>query len=121
MVAPVPLAHLSFIDATAVLRRPSPFSSPTAFALAVLEHDDLRVLPAELDDAADVGVQVLDRERDRVHLLDELAAGRRAERRRAGARQEDPPVAGPADPGRPPRIVSSIASTYSGCFVWWRW
>ena len=43
----------------------------------LLEHDDLGVLTAELDDRADVGVQVLDGERDRVHFLDELAAGRR--------------------------------------------
>ena len=46
--------------------------------LVLLEHDDLRVLTAELDDRADVRMQVLDRERDGVHFLDELAAGRLA-------------------------------------------
>ena len=59
-----------------------------------LEHDDLRVLPAELDDRADVRVQVLDRERDRVDLLDELPPRRRAQRTGAGAGEEHPPAAG---------------------------
>ena len=47
----------------------------------------------------DVGVEVLDRERDRVDLLHELAAGRRAERRRAGAGQEDAPLVAAATRG----------------------
>ena len=67
MVAPVPDAHLSFIDGVGGL---------VAGLLVLLEHDDLGVLPAELDDREHVRVQVLDRERDGVHLLDELAAGR---------------------------------------------
>ena len=77
IVAPVPEAHLSFIEAMARL------SPVCAFSLI---DDDLGVLPAELDDAADVGVEVVDRHRDGVDLLDELArraaraAGRRPSR-----------------------------------------
>ena len=69
MVAPVPEAHLSFIEAIEVL----PVSSPCLVA-RLLEDDDLGVLAAELDHRADVGVQLLDGERDRVDLLDELGA-----------------------------------------------
>ena len=87
IVAPVPEAHLSFMDAVGVF-------SPGL--LVLLEHDDLGVLPAELDDRAHVGVQVLDREGDGVDLLDELAAGRarRAARRRSPVRNIRQPSAG---------------------------
>ena len=75
IVAPVPDAHLSFIDVCAVL-------SPVSCVL--LEHDDLGVLAAELDHAADVGVELLHRHRHGVDLLHELraeAAARSASRR----------------------------------------
>ena len=66
IVAPVPEAHLSFIEAPAVF---------DAGLLVLFEHDDLRVLTAQLDDREHVGMQVLDRQGDGVHLLDELAPG----------------------------------------------
>ena len=79
MVAPVPDAHLSFIEQVRGL---------LAGLLVLLEDDDLRVLAAELDDRADVGVQLLDRERDGVDLLHELRAERLAQRARARAGHE---------------------------------
>src|SRR5262249_29604793 len=60
--------------------------------LVLLEDDDLRVLTAELDDAADVGVELLDGEGDRVDLLNELGAEGRAERGGARAGHEDAPL-----------------------------
>ena len=69
IVAPVPDAHLSFIDVCARL---------VAGLLVLLEHDDLGVLAAELDHAADVGVELLHRHRDGVDLLHELRAERLA-------------------------------------------
>ena len=69
MVAPVPDAHLSFIDASAVL---SPVFS------SFLNMMIFASCPPSSMTRAHVGVQVLDRERDRVHLLHELAAGRLA-------------------------------------------
>ena len=76
MVAPVPDAHLSFIEAVAVL---SPVFS------SFLNMMILASCPPSSMTRADVGVQVLDRERDGVHLLDELAAdaGRTAAPRRS--------------------------------------
>ena len=112
MVAPVPDAHLSFIDAIAVL---SPvFSSSLNMMI-------LASCPPSSMTLADVGVQVLDGERDRVDFLDELAAGRVAQ---SGAEPE--PVRNMRQPsfgwfGNAARIVSSSSSTFSGCFVWWRW
>ena len=65
MTAPVPPAHLSFIDGHLLL----------AAGLGVfLEDDDLGVLAAELDHRAALGVQLLDRQRDRVDFLHELGA-----------------------------------------------
>jgi hypothetical protein len=76
MVAPVPDAHLSFIDGDWRLL--------AGLLVGVLEDDDLRVLTAELDHRADVGVQRLHRERDGVDLLHKL-------RRRARGTRASPP------------------------------
>ena len=78
MVAPVPDAHLSFIEVMAVL--------PAGLLVCFLEDDDLGVLAAELDHRADVGVQRLDRQRDGVDLLHELGADVRRERARRPSR-----------------------------------
>ena len=83
MVAPVPDAHLSFIEAVAVF---SPVSSP------FLNMMILASCPPSSMTRADVGVQVLHRQRDRVDLLHELAAGGRAQGRRARAGHEHAPV-----------------------------
>jgi hypothetical protein len=69
MVAPVPEAHLSFIEVSASSRR---WADSSVDLLA--EHDDLGVLAAELDHRAHVGVQALHGERDRVHLLHKTRA-----------------------------------------------
>ena len=60
----------------------------------VLEDDDLRVLPAELDDGIDLGVQLLDGERDGVDFLDELRADHLGDRAAAGSGDEDARVVG---------------------------
>ncbi len=72
IVAPVPDAHLSFIEVMAVL---SPVFS---FFLNMMIFASW---PPSSITTADVGVERLDRERDRVHLLDELRAEWRRERR----------------------------------------
>ena len=77
MVAPVPDAHLSFIEAMAVL---SPVSS---FFLKMMIFASC---PPSSITAADVGVERLDRQRDRVHFLDELRAECGRERRRRPSR-----------------------------------
>ena len=59
----------------------------------LLEHDDLGVLPAELDHRSDVRMQVLYGEGDRVDLLDELRPDALAQGQGARAGQEDPPRA----------------------------
>ena len=57
--------------------------------LVRLEDDDLRVLPAELDHRARVGLERLDGHRDRVDLLHELRAERLGERTGSRAGAED--------------------------------
>ncbi len=66
-----------------------------ATALGVrLEDDDLRVLTAQLDDRHHLGVLLLDREGDRVDLLDKLRADPATDVRTAGAGHEEASVAG---------------------------
>ena len=77
MVAPVPDAHLSFIEVMAVL---SPVSS---FSLKMMI---LASWPPSSITLADVGVELLDRQRDRVDLLDELGAEVRRDRARRRSR-----------------------------------
>ncbi len=60
----------------------------------LLVDDDLRVLSAELDDAARVRMQMIHRHRHRVHFLHELRAERLAQRAGAGAGDEDAQVRG---------------------------
>ena len=65
-----------------------------ATALGVLlEDDDLRVLPAQLDHRHHLGVLLLDREGDRVDLLDELRADPAPDVGAARAGHEEPRVA----------------------------
>ena len=85
MVAPVPDAHLSFIEVMAVLPPVSSF---------FLKMMILASWPPSSHDRADVGVQRLDRQGDRVHLLHEL-------RRRCAA-----PIGAPPEPVMKVRICS---------------
>ena len=69
------------------------------FGLSVLvlcraEHDDLGVLPAELDDGSDVGMELLDADRDRVDLLHEPGVQGFQERAAARARRKNLDVFG---------------------------
>ena len=111
MTAPVPPAHLSFIDGIFFFR---PVSG------SVLEDDDLGVLAAELDDRAALGVELLDRQRDGVDFLHELRADALRDAVAAGAGDEH---AGAV--GRKPRMSVSNAleelEHFSGCLVSWRW
>ena len=83
MTAPVPPAHLSFIEAI-FFRRPLP---------ALFKDDDLGVLAAEFDHRVHFGMQLLDGQGDGVDLLHEARANRRGERAAAGAGDEDAAVA----------------------------
>src|SRR5262245_65956245 len=58
----------------------------------LLEDDDLRVLPAELDDGIHFRMELLDRQRDGSHFLHELAADERRQRAAAGTGDEDAAV-----------------------------
>ena len=53
----------------------------------ILEDDDLRILPAQLDDRVHLGMELLDGERDGVHFLDEFGADHLGDR--AAARSSD--------------------------------
>ena len=65
MTAPVPPAHLSFIDGIFFLR---------PGLVVILEDDDLRVLPAQLNHRIHFGMQLLHRQRNRRDFLHELRA-----------------------------------------------
>ena len=77
MTAPVPPAHLSFIDGIFFLR---PVSS------SIFEDDDLGVLAAELDDRVHFGMQLLHRERDALTSCTNLAPIRVGDARRRRSR-----------------------------------
>ena len=79
--------------------------------LVPLEHDDLRVLTSELDDGADVRMQVLHRQGDRVDLLNELAppSARKAAQRRI--RSGTCAIRPPDDRGMPRIVAASTART----------
>ena len=59
-----------------------------------LEDDDLGVLPAQLDHGTALGIQVLDRQRNGVHFLDELGANVGGDAAAARARDEDASLTG---------------------------
>ena len=59
-----------------------------------LEDDDLGVLPAQLDHGTALGIQVLDRQRDRIHFLHELGANVRGDAATTRARDEDASLTG---------------------------
>ena len=67
---------------------------PAAVSAVLFENDDFGVLTAQLDDRVHFGMELLDRERDRVHLLHELRADESAERIAAGAGDEHAAVLG---------------------------
>ena len=113
MVAPVPDAHLSFIDGDGGL---------VAGLLVLLEHDDLGVLPAELDDAEPTsGCRCSTASVTALTSCTNLPPVGARERRRARAGEEDAPRRRAGESGNAAAIASSSSSTFSGCFVWWRW
>lgn len=55
----------------------------------LLENDNLRILSSELDDAPDIGMEMLHGHRDRIDLLHKFRTDMRSDRSAAGARRED--------------------------------
>ena len=112
MVAPVPDAHLSFIEAMAVL---SPVFS---FFLKMMIFASWP--PSSMTEPTS-GCSVSTARVTAFTSWTNLAPMCGAERRRARAGDEDADLLVRRCSGKAAAIASRSSSTFSGCLVWWRW
>ena len=110
MVAPVPLAHLSFIEAMAVFSPRSLFLKMMIFASWPPSSMTLPTSGCRCSTASDTALTSCTN-------LPPVGPHKGPEPEPVRNIRQSPVFI----PGNAPAMVSSIESTYSGCFVWWRW